>query len=321
MTDFVGPGVDGLQDVGFGRDHVDQMCFRANSRRRVLFVGFAVVGFLLIFCAASKSWAGLRNLSFIKQAATEETRAEKQMLPATPTGVSAGVSAGDATGKSAGVKSRSSVLMHCLFALIAGVLISAASLRMRFRRLIGLGVFANLYALLFLLLGALVCNLPQIPANLLGTQLRSAAMPWVADLAGVICVLFVGKGLRGSESEKSGGITGELQSTSNVLFAVVEDGIRDRVLRTMQVVAVQYAKKYDWATIQSAGKRTVAEEIAVGRIGREDGKAAVESLDGLSSGPQPTEVDRKYRAIMQLISCCPVSRLELALAQAGGRGG
>lgn len=134
-------------------------------------------------------------------------------------------------------------------------------------------------------------------------------------------MLFVGKGLRGSESEKSGGITGELQSTSNVLFAVVEDGIRDRVLRTMQVVAVQYAKKYDWATIQSAGKRTVAEEIAVGRIGREDGKAAVESLDGLSSGPQPTEVDRKYRAIMQLISCCPVSRLELALAQAGGRGG
>lgn len=200
---------------------------------------------------------------------------------------------------------------HVFLTILVGALISAASLRMKFRRFIGLGVFTNVYAVLFLVMGALVCNLPRIPTNLLSSRVAASSLPWVADSAGLILTLLLGTQM--GRSSGGGGIQ-ELQSqiSSNPIFAVFEDGIRDRLLTSMQSVALGYAQKYNWVIISRVGERTLDEEVAIGRLKHEESEAALKYISELRTGDQKSEFDRKYRAVIRLFSCCPLSRLRHA---------
>lgn len=239
---------------------------------------------------------------------------DSQAGPAPPTALQ-GVKSAPAS------KTSNWVLVHVGAALLAGSLISAAALRMKYRRFIGLGVFSNWHSALFLLSGALLCGLPRTSVNTLASLLTPSAASWVADSAGIVLTLMFGMRVRAPKSAASGGTVQDLETParSNVIFAVIEEGIRDRLLTRMQLVLIEYAERYTWETIQNAGQRTVDEEVAVGRLGRKDGDAAIESIKVLRSPrDRKTDVDRKYRALLHLLSCCPLSRLRGALANAAG---
>jgi hypothetical protein len=201
---------------------------------------------------------------------------------------------------------------HVVLTIFVGALISAASLRMKFRRFIGLGVFTNVYAVLFLVMGALVCNLPRIPTNLMSSRVTASSLPWIADSVGLILTLLLGTQM--GRSGSGGGGVHDLQSqiSSNPIFAVFEDGIRDCLLTSMQSVALGYANQYNWVVISRVGERTLDEEVAIGRLKHEDSEAALKYISELRTGDQKSEFDRKYRAVIRLFSCCPLSRLRHA---------
>lgn len=139
---------------------------------------------------------------------------------------------------------------------------------------------------------------------------------WVADFAGIVLTLLFGTRVRAPKSSlEAAGV----QSGSNVIFAVIEEGICDRLLTRMQVVLIEYAHLYTWEAIEIAGQRTIDEEVAVGRLNRKDGEAAIESINVLRSArDRKTADDRKYRALVCLLSCCPLLRLRGALINASG---
>src|SRR5258707_6086269 len=71
--------------------------------------------------------------------------------------------------------------------LSSGLVITAARLARKFRRFLGLGVFTNPYAVLFLIFGMGVCGIPVTSESALSTipALKSLA-PWIAGLSGII---------------------------------------------------------------------------------------------------------------------------------------
>ena len=210
------------------------------------------------------------------------------------------------------------VLSHVGVALLLGSLVSAATLRMKYRRFIGLGVFTNWSSVLFLVLGALLCALPRTAVNTLASRLPPSAVSWVADSAGIALTFLFGMRVRAPKSLDEGSPQDHVAG-SNVIFAVIEEGIRDRLLTRTQFVLIEYARRYTWETIENAGRRTIDEEVAVGRLGRKDGEAAIESIKGLRSTRQgKKDIDRKYLAMLRLLTCCPISRLRGALANASG---
>src|ERR1700722_12697372 len=70
--------------------------------------------------------------------------------------------------------------------LCSGLVISAARLARKFRRFWGLGVFANPYAVLFLIFGVGVCGVPVTSEGALKTlPFLGSLGPWIADLSGI----------------------------------------------------------------------------------------------------------------------------------------
>lgn len=281
-----------------------------DHRRISLFTAhhWSLLALCLIFCQLGVAVAAARAVQIAPPPPTGLQAAQPQPAPV-PT-------------KASGSGTSGSAILHIGAVLLAGCLISAAALRVKYRRFIGLGVFTNWSSALFLLLGALLCSVPRASVNALASLLTPSGASWAADSAGIMLALLFGIKVPAPKTSREGGIVQGLENPggSNVIFAVVEEGIRDRLLTRMQSVLVEYARVYTWETIETAGQRTIDEEIAVGRLRREDGEAAIKSLEELRSArDQKSAADRKYRALVRLLSCCPISRLRgaLAWAQAG----
>jgi hypothetical protein len=212
-------------------------------------------------------------------------------------------------------------LAHLVVALLSGLLITAAGLRIKFRRFVGLGVFTNWYSALFLATGTLLCGLPQTSVSTLASHVTPPTASWIADTVGIFLTFLLGAGVRSPKASAGGSAIPEStgQSGSNVILAVIEDGIRDRIVTRMQSVVVEDAQRYSWGAIEHASQRVVDEEVAVGRLGRDDGEAAIHAVEGLRAPhDKQSDLDRKYRALLRLVSCCALSRLRKALAAAAG---
>lgn len=211
--------------------------------------------------------------------------------------------------------------VHVVFTLLSGLAIAAARVRLKFRRFIGLGVFTNWYSALFLVTSALLCGLPQTSVNTVASYVTPKAAPWVLDAVGVVVALLLGTQVRGHKSSVEGNTLPDLASQTglNVILAVIEDGIRDQILTSMQAMVTWDAHRFGWDAIAQAGERTIGEEVTIGRVSRKEGDAALKAFVEIRSagGPQ-NDIDRKYSALIGLLSCCPLSRLRLALAAAPG---
>lgn len=204
--------------------------------------------------------------------------------------------------------------------LLSGLVISAAQLRRKFRRFLGLGVFANPYAVLFLIFGVGLRGIPITSESTLSSLPHLGFVgPWIADLSGIILTL-VFPGIRLTQTRPAA----ESQvrdlddpSSSNPIVAVIEDAIRDRILMRMHSELVATSRRYDWCTIKLAARLVVEEEIAIGRLEREVGNAVLQSAEAFQIDTDPRrDSDNKYLALLSLLRCCPFSRLRDGLAAA-----
>jgi hypothetical protein len=199
--------------------------------------------------------------------------------------------------------------------ILLGLVFNAARLAVKFRRFLGLGVFVNGYSLLFLMLAVGLSGFPVTFENTLSSQLGKWAS--IAELSGLMAaiVLPVAR-LKASPASMSPALGLDVRS-SNPLVAVIEDGIRDRILARMQVEIVAAARRYSWDEIKLVARRVIEEEITIGRLNYKDGETAIQSTDSFQpSADSRTDFDNKYTALIRLLRSCSFSRLRPSLAAA-----
>jgi len=196
--------------------------------------------------------------------------------------------------------------------------ISVARLARKFRRFLGLGVFINAYSAVFLMLTVGISGLPVTSEATLSSHLGSWAGPWIADLSGIIAALVLPAiRLKASAAAASPVLHLEDTASSNPVLAAIEDGIRDHILARMQAEIVAASRRYNWEEIKLAARRLLEEEITVGRLGRQDGEVAIQSIEVFQPSADPrTDFDNKYTALIRLLRSCSFSRLRLGLAAA-----
>jgi hypothetical protein len=199
--------------------------------------------------------------------------------------------------------------------LLAGFAISAARLARKFRRFLGLGVFINAYSAVFLMLTVGISGLPVTSETTLSSHIGSWG-PWIADLSGIIAALVLPAiRLKASAAAASPVLHLEDTASSNPVLAAIEDGIRDHILARMQAEIVAASRRYNWEEIKLAARRLLEEEITVGRLGREDGEVAIQSIAVFQPSADPrTDFDNKYTALIRLLRSCSFSRLRQGLA-------
>jgi hypothetical protein len=199
---------------------------------------------------------------------------------------------------------------------LAGLVINAARLAHKFRRFLGLGVFTNAYSALFLMLAVGASGFPVTFESTLGSHLGS--WQWMADLSGVFATVIL-QAIRLKASAATASPVLDLAGTasSNPVLAVIDDGIRDSILARMQAEIVSAARRYNWEEIKLAARRILEEEITMGRLDREHGEVAIQSIEVFQPSEDPrADSNNKYTALIRLLRSCSFSRLRLGLAAA-----
>src|SRR5262249_46158619 len=153
--------------------------------------------------------------------------------------------------------------------LCSGLAISAARLANKFRRYWGLGVFTNLFAALYLMVGTAISGgvplllekeLSSIQSKVNSTQPKERQIqfqgqsgPWVADLLG-IGAAFIVPGIRlrakaNREGESEARDTGSAQSGKEILI-FLDNGILDHVEGHLQLRLMDASSRFDMETIK-----------------------------------------------------------------------
>lgn len=205
--------------------------------------------------------------------------------------------------------------------LFAGLLINAAHLARKFRRLLGLGVFTNWYAVVFLLFGVGICGIPVTSERTLRSlpHLESVG-PYVADLSGIALTLFLTVVRFRSRARSTGDIQVrdfEDEYASNPVVAVLENGICERILERMQFEITAASTRYDWDVIKQAADNALEEEMVIRPLRRGDydsARLSIKAFRGHSNARQDSI--NKYQALLRLLRWCSFRRLLRSLDSA-----
>lgn len=198
--------------------------------------------------------------------------------------------------------------LRFLAVFCAALVINAARLANKFRRFLGLGVFTNFFAVLFLVFGAGVSGLPALSEGLLSSNLHieGKAAAWLAGLSGILVALIL-PGIRlkpNSRSEGESQIRGfEGTLSPNPILAFLENGIRDQIAQRIQLELSEASRRFDMGTIKLAAGRALAEEMTMWPLGHEDYEAARQSIEQFRARSD------RYRALLELLRWCSFKRL------------
>ena len=202
--------------------------------------------------------------------------------------------------------------------LCSGLIISAARLARKFRRFWGLGVFTNLYAVLFLIFGVGLCGIPVTSESALSSLPYVGSLGrWIADLSGIILTLALPAirlkpQVHPAEDSQVRDLEGG--SGSNPILAVIEDAIRDRILERMQLEVVAASRRYNWDTIKLAARRVLEEEMTIRPLGREEYDAARQSIETFQvDADSRLDSNNKYMALLRLLRWCSFKQLRRGL--------
>jgi hypothetical protein len=216
--------------------------------------------------------------------------------------------------------------------LCSGLVISAARLARKFRLLLGLGVFANPYAPLFMVCWASICGIFATSEGVLVKTPVGLFAPWLADLAGPVLTLFLATiGLK-SQARPTGQSPVDYidrGSSSNPILGWLENSIGDRIQKRIQAWVVPACNQYNWATIQQGARYALANERAVGRVSSKEFDAVRRSIESLPvdadshSDPDNKAAALKYKALKytaltDLLSWCQFNQLRCSLERAAG---
>ncbi|MGB6687448.1 MAG: hypothetical protein WBE76_06365 [Terracidiphilus sp.] len=198
--------------------------------------------------------------------------------------------------------------LRVVLVLVSGLLIHAARLATKFRRYLGIGLFANPYAILFMVFGASVCGIPMTSENVLRSLPKFGNLgPWVADLSGILTVLILPaihfRRRTPSDNERNApdlpGLSG-----SSTIFGFFEDEISLRLQIRMQDRILWACKEYTWKTIKLAARRALADEAAIRPIRPADEEAAKRSIADIpDDGDAGQTRGDKYQTLMALMRC------------------
>jgi len=205
--------------------------------------------------------------------------------------------------------------------LFWGLVISAANLAREFRLFLGLGVFTNPYAVLFLILGMGLCGVPVTSETALSSLPYLASLgPWIADLAGIVMVLILSTiRLRPQTHSAGEGRMRDLEGVlrSNPIVSVLKNAILERIVKRMESEIDTAASRYDWDTIRVAARRALAEERTVGRLtdqAYELERKAIETFG--ASAEERADTSEKYETLVRLLRWCSFNRLRRGLEEA-----
>jgi hypothetical protein len=198
--------------------------------------------------------------------------------------------------------------------LCSGLVISAARLARKFRLFFGLGVFANPYAVLFLIFGVGICGIPVTSESILkGLPMFGDLGPWIADLSGIVVALVLPAIRFKPKTSPSGeGAMRDLEagSSSNPIVEVIENAIKERILQRMQKEVVAASGRYDWRAIKVAARRALEEEMTIRPLPNETYQAVLLKIESFQPDPDAREdSEKKYLALTGLLSWCSFKRL------------
>jgi hypothetical protein len=195
---------------------------------------------------------------------------------------------------------------------------------------LGLGVFANLYAPLFMVCGASICGMFAMSEGVLVKTPLGLFAPWLADLAGPVLTLSLAAiGLKSQARPTGQSPVGDVDggSNSNPVLGWLEDSIYDRILKRIQAWVWPACDRYDWATIQQGARYALADERAVGRVSDKKFDVVskwIESLptdadshtDPKNKGAARNDRSIKYSALTYFLSWCQFNQLRSSLERA-----
>lgn len=206
--------------------------------------------------------------------------------------------------------------LRFVIVLCLGLVINATLLARKFRLLLGLGVFANLYAPLFMVCGAGICGISAMAGHSLIKTPSGLFGPYFADLAGPVLTSTLGAvGLKS-------------QARPNPILGWLEDCIGDCIQQRIQAWVVPACDRYSWATIQLGARYALANARAEGQVVTDE---KFEELSGWidklpdDADPHPDLKDKgaalkykaqKYTALANLLSWCQFSKLRRDLERA-----
>jgi hypothetical protein len=202
--------------------------------------------------------------------------------------------------------------------LCSGLVVSIARLARKFRRFWGLGVFTNPYAVLFVIFGVVVCGIPVTSEGVLkALPVLGSSGPWIADLSGVLIALvlpsigFKPKTLQAGETQVR-----DLADapSSNPILALLEESIKDCIIRHMQKEVVADCRRYDWSAIKLAAGRALQEEMTLRPLPDEKYAALRQWIGNFQADPDPRlDSENRYAALVGLLQWCSFKRLRSSL--------
>lgn len=185
-------------------------------------------------------------------------------------------------------------------------------------------MFTNPWAFLFILVGAVLCDVPVALQSLLQylLPLIRNVNPWVGAASGILLALalpqipFKPKLPPANESQVRGL---EDSPRSNVVVAIFEDSIKDCLLRRMQKEIVVCFGRYDWDTIKFAARRALEEEMTVRPLQQGKYEYFRKSIEDLQPHPDArVDSNNKYLAFIRFLQWCSFYRLRDSLIVAAG---
>ena len=201
-----------------------------------------------------------------------------------------------------------SPFLQLVVVFCSGLAISATRLANKFRRFWGLGVFTNLFAVLFLIVGAGVSGLAALSLSEVQLSTSAQAGSILADIFGIVLTLFL-PGIRIKGNARTGG-EGKIRDfedlpSPNPVLAFLENQIRSSMMRRIQVELTDASRRFDMATIKLGGRRALAEEMIMWPLGQEEYEAARESIEGFRAVKDPRlDSFNRYNALRDLLRWC-----------------
>jgi hypothetical protein len=136
---------------------------------------------------------------------------------------------------------------------------------------------------------------------------------WIADFSGIFAaVIFPAIRLNPLAHPARNSQVRDLEGTpsSNSLIAVIEDAIRDCILKRMQSEVIAASRCYDWDTIKLAARRALDEEMTIRPLGREEYDAECQSIESFQANPNShLDSNNKYTALLRILRWCSFQRL------------
>jgi hypothetical protein len=210
--------------------------------------------------------------------------------------------------------------LRIVLVLVSGLVIHAARLATKFRRYLGIGLFSNPYAILFMVFGAGFCGLPMTSEGYLKAYIPQfqSLVPWVTDLSGIAAILAIPMlraALGKHRANKDDQQDLSTPSGSSSIFNFLLDEISLRLQTRMQDRITWACQEYSWTTIRLAAPRALADEAAIRPLTPADEEAAKRAIKAIPATDQ--KVGDKYQVLMVLVRCISYRLLfrSLVLAQ------